>query len=281
MTTLEQRVAAIEKYLGLSTPPPKLGMFVGINVDAMSAPVSAVIESNASFCRFPVWADAFPDRQQSYSLYHEFASELIANHIEPLIVCDGRSWADGDYPLWASLPVHYVQMGNEWDIVSDASLTQTAQEFSTDLKWAREWFDTHRPTGTPPRYLIAGGCASGQEWLLNGVNLTPVNAIAVHPYGQRADNYPFANYGHGNIRDLIQRYKQFRKPIWITENGWRDDETNQTTQAQLLRRTIEIAEEEEIVAYFVYTLLEESSDVYDLDPGIMLDTFRREAAKRR
>lgn len=284
MTTLaelERRVKAIEKHLSLTAvTTPSHHMYVGVNADALTTPIEAIIESGASFCRFPVWADAFPDRQESYRAYHKFASALITNHIEPLIVCDNRSWADNNYPLWAALPVHYIQMGNEWDIVSDSSFTQTVKDFSADLRWARTWFDTFRPDGTPPRYIIAGGAASGHEWLLQDADLTVVDAIAVHPYGQRADNYPTATYGHGNLRDLIRRYKTFHKPVWITENGWKDSETSQKVQAELLRRTIEIAEEEGVVGYLVYTLREESSEEFDLDPGVVLEAFKEEAIKR-
>ena len=285
LSSLERRVTAIERHLGLAAvpaaPPPALRrMVVGVNVDAQSTQIEDVISSNAKFARFPVWADALPTPEASLRIYSEYAARLASQHIEPLIVCDSRSWANDNYPLWATMPVHYVQMGNEWDILSESSFTQTAAQFSADLRWAREWFDTHRPDGTPRRYLIAGGAASGHEWLLHDVDLSPVDAIAVHPYGQRADGYPRSDYGHGELRDLIRRYKQFHKPIWITENGWRDDEVDQETQAELLSRTMEIAEEEGVVAYLPYTLVLASSDQFDLDPGIVLETFRREARLR-
>ena len=282
---LERRVTVIERHLGLPTrpappPPEPRRMIVGVNVDAQTTSIEDVINSHARFARFPVWADALPTPGESLQLYSHYAAMLVSQRIEPLIVCDGRSWANDNYPLWATMPVHYVQMGNEWDLVSDSSFTQTAKQFSDDLRWAREWFDTHRPDGTPRRYLIAGGAASGHEWLLNDIDLDPVDAIAVHPYGQRADGYPNEDYGHGELRDLIRRYKQFGKPIWITENGWRDDEVDQDTQAELLSRTMEIAEEEGVVASLPYTLVAASSDQFDLDPGIVLETFRREARLR-
>lgn len=277
---LEIRVKAIEQFLQMPQHAPAHRMYVGINADAATVRVSEVLEVGARFCRFPVWADLFTDRVQSFRAYERFAAELFTAHVEPLIVCDGRSWANDDYPVWARLPVHYVQMGNEWDILGMSSFTQSAKQFSADLAWARAWFDYHRPDATPKRYLIAGGAASGHEWLLNDVDLTPVDAIAVHPYGQRADGYPTAGWGHGELRDLIRRYKIHHKPVWVTEFGVQDNEMDQAEQAEYIRRCLTIMEEEGVIGAFWYCLSPLMHPLYGLDQGPALEAFREEALRR-
>jgi hypothetical protein len=74
------------------------------------------------------------------------------------------------------------------------------------------------------RPVITGGLASGDPSYLtrarDAVGGLTVDAVAVHPYGQRApDNWPNPTWGFGNMSDLFNRYLAFGKPLWVSEVG--------------------------------------------------------------
>ena len=69
--------------------------------------------------------------------------------------------------------------------------------------------------------MITGGLASGDPFYLtrarDAVGGLTVDAVAVHPYGQRApDNWPDPTWGFGNMSDLFNRYLAFGKPVWVS-----------------------------------------------------------------
>ena len=280
LTALENRLTKVEDHIWPVTTKHRTRL--GINVDPNHPHITAeeVVKVGARMARFPLWADAKFDPFESGTFYHYFADKLSRVYgIDSLYVLDSRSWK-GSYPNWGFLPGRYFQMGNEPDIVSSSSGTQTQQEFSDDLAWARTWLDTYSSTKLK-RYIIAGGLASGQAWWLNKVDLSPVDAIAVHPYGQRADGYPNKSWGHGELRDLIRRYKEVTdKPIWITEFGTQDYEMSQEQQAEYIHRCLSIMDEEGIVSGLWYCLDEAMSDQYDLDVGPAREAFVDEAKVR-
>jgi hypothetical protein len=66
-----------------------------------------------------------------------------------------------------------------------------------------------------------------------------VDAVSVHPYGQRApDDWPHSGWGFGNMSDLFDRYLAFGLPLWVTEIGTVDS----SLQAAYLENVYELAE---------------------------------------
>ncbi|MBN1992489.1 MAG: N-acetylmuramoyl-L-alanine amidase [Anaerolineae bacterium] len=95
-------------------------------------------------------------------------------------------------------------------------------------------------------FVVAGGLAKGDPgWLERvvqavGGNL-PVDAIAVHPYGQRpARDWPRPDWFFGYVGDLLNKYYQVggQRPIWITEMGVKEEDLghNRDLVAEFLRR---------------------------------------------
>lgn len=69
----------------------------------------------------------------------------------------------------------------------------------------------------PATTLVCSGMVSGHPEYLDGVDLSVFDAIAVHPYGRHPAGW--AEWGFGPVKELIDQYKRFWKPIWITEFG--------------------------------------------------------------
>jgi len=103
------------------------------------------------------------------------------------------------------------QIGNEPDGTGDSSWSLPPSKFDA-LLWA---FRVQMPMA----YLVAGGLSSGDPNYLLKVNTQRVNAIAVHPYGQRVYGFPSPTWGFGEVGDLINSYRRFGKPVWVTEYG--------------------------------------------------------------
>jgi hypothetical protein len=92
------------------------------------------------------------------------------------------------------------------------------------------------------RPIVTGGLASGDPGYLTraraAIGSLPVDAVAVHPYGQRApDNWPNPGWGFGNMSDLFDRYLAFGLPLWVTEIGTVDE----SVQAAYLGNVYELA----------------------------------------
>ena len=99
------------------------------------------------------------------------------------------------------------QIGNEADHLSASSWTLGGEQLS-DL--GRLW-----RAALPSATLVCAGMVSGHPEYLDGVDLAPFDAIAVHPYGRHPVG--FRDWGFGPVRDLVGQYYRFNKPIWITE----------------------------------------------------------------
>lgn len=108
--------------------------------------------------------------------------------------------------------MHAWQPGNEPDIDSPASWTMAPAELNELLRAFR--------SALPDGHIVGPGLASGAASYLEGIDLDLVDAIAVHPYGQRPDpEWPRANWGFSYVRDLLGAYRAYGKPIWVTEFG--------------------------------------------------------------
>ena len=191
---------------GLNTDPQHFADDLGAHARNLKA-------AGFTMVRFPlVWGD------DQGALAVRFCGALWDAGLDPLPVLVRESTSRGiareiNIRWWGNiLPgVTHWQIGNEADHHSPSSWTLTEAEFSTLLRHARE--------ALPHAYLIAGGMVSGQPDYLDGVDLSPVDAIAVHPYGQRPNGWPDKSWGFGWAAELLSRYTRFLKPIWVTEYG--------------------------------------------------------------
>jgi hypothetical protein len=94
------------------------------------------------------------------------------------------------------------------------------------------------------RPVVTGGLASGDpNYLAQARDASgglTVDAVAVHPYGQRApDNWPNPSWGFGDMSALFDRYLVFGKPLWVTEIGV--NTTDQGFQADYLSNVYQLA----------------------------------------
>ena len=193
-------------------------MIVGCNTDPawfsddLAAHARNLKAAGFSMARFPlVYSD-------STNIYREFCLALNHEQIEPLPVfvresTSGAGISEVSIRWWAELlpwATHW-QIGNEADHKSPSSWTMDEGRFSALLRHAR--------AAMPYAYLIAGAMVSGNPEYLDGCDLGPVDAIAIHGYGQRPDGYRGVTWGFGWLHDLYARYERFGKPIWGTEYG--------------------------------------------------------------
>ena len=106
------------------------------------------------------------------------------------------------------------QIGNEADARGPASWTMTPRQLNRLIGAFR--------AAMPSARLVAAGLVSGNPGYLDAVDIRPVEAIAVHPYGQRPNaTFRFGGgwEGWGEVRVLLDAYRRFGKPIWVTEFG--------------------------------------------------------------
>lgn len=178
-------------------------MLVGTSYIPGDIPPETLAELGIKVLRFPIWGD-----------YTEYVSKLRPLGIEPLCVIDKTTYLTYSLEeLYTSYPwVQYWQIGNEPDQPnSDSSWLLTKQEYHALVNEVR--------TAMPGKFLVGGGLASGDvEWLVDDKYL---DAIAIHPYGQKPDNWGGdEEWGFGLVRDVIAAYRaRYEKPIFITEFG--------------------------------------------------------------
>lgn len=182
-------------------------MLLGTTYIPSDIPPETLAALGIKVLRFPIWGD-----------YREYVSQLRPLGIEPLCVIDKTTFDSFSIEeLYSSYPwIQYWQIGNEPDQPnSDSSWQMTKAEY-------HELVDRVR-TAMPGKFLIGGGLVSGDvEWLGDAKYL---DAIAVHPYGQKPDNWGGdEEWGFGLARDVIAAYSaRYEKPIFITEFGGQID----------------------------------------------------------
>lgn len=187
-------------------------MLIGVNDNPQQIPNTheLLTNTNSQVVRFPFWlVDGFD--------YKPFVNTLIAQGVTPLPVLDRKAmtWHRG----W-SLKKRFAKFKSEypeilhWEIGNEPDSHGNSSSYQTDLDFSY-WLYTARQA-MPYDYLIAGGLVSGDANYLNRVDLTNVDAIALHPYGQSPAR---DGWGVGFVGDLIDSYLRFSKPIWITEFG--------------------------------------------------------------
>jgi hypothetical protein len=133
--------------------------------------------------------------------------ELLTRGITPWLVFDKGALDGGVVSALQEYKRRYLdlgvvwQIGNEPDIESPSSWTMSQDVFSLLLQTARNVLG-------PDAYIVSGGLASGQPGWLGGVDLSAVNAIAIHPYGKWPSDAPVrGGWGFGPVLPLIQGYR--------------------------------------------------------------------------
>jgi hypothetical protein len=145
---------------------------------------------------------------------------------------DGMSWGDAAqlYAQRYAASIDALQVGNEPDIESPSSWTMKTDDLNRLLATFRGAF--------PNVFLIGPGLASGQPQRFDGANLSLLNAIGVHPYGQGLPDWP-SPYGFpSHIGALLDNYAALGKPIFITEWGAQDRELGQDQATEYVSRML-------------------------------------------
>ena len=156
-------------------------------------------------------ADSFPWGWDSHSVYDVIQDVTRLYHLDAL------------------------QVGNEPDLVSGSSWTMFPREFET-LCW--DVRTALYSTALPDLPLIGGGLASGHPEYLNGLDLSVLGAIAIHPYGRSPRDYKGPGAPFGTLDEIVSDYQR-GWPVWITEFGARSDEIGRRWQGQYIRRFCE------------------------------------------
>jgi hypothetical protein len=191
----------------------------------------------------------FPVRRDSDDL--SFIQELLKRNILPWLVLDKDAFTG--YPSNIAALRDYAaryadqgvvwEMGNEPDITSPSSWTMSPEVYSDFLKTARAGLGADA-------YIVAGGLASGQPQWLDTVDLSPVNAVAVHPYGKWPSDTPVnGGWGFGPVLPLLFAYRDHlnqrgwqRIPLHVTEYGAPANELGGKYQSYIRDMTRVLAE---------------------------------------
>lgn len=183
-------------------------MQLGLNIDPNHGfSVQDVLDTNAEFVRFPFW-------WQTGFNYKLWCDTLQARGVEPMAVLDKRAFMFDDKSsiitrmnrLREKLPaLYYWQIGNEPDGTEESSWSMPKLRFSRYLQAGVKAF--------AGRYVIAGGLVSGDTNWLRGVDISLIDAIAVHPYAQTPTS----------ALQLLDSYSRWNKPIVVSEFGGQDE----------------------------------------------------------
>jgi hypothetical protein len=130
------------------------------------------------------------------------------------------------------LAAHYGDGVDAWQIWNEPDLLRPGTAYDPGVParhfgaMLRDAVAAIRPSSSRP--IVTGGLASGDPGYLraarDAVGGLAVDAIAVHPYGQRApDGWPRPDWGFGDMSDLFDRYLAFGRPLWVSEIGTADE----------------------------------------------------------
>ena len=197
-------------------------MLIGINANPTQGfTADELISLKVQAVRFPLWRG----HQERYAA---FARDAQAAGLQLLPVLDFRSFTPAGLASrdrierrvhwWRSIlgptaPVLAWQFGNEPDQPnSPSSWKMEPGAFSSLLRSAR------CVLGEDTR-ILAGGLVSGNPAYLDGVDLSPVDAIAIHPYTQTPETIELLlDLYQTKLREMGVRQPASRRP-WITELG--------------------------------------------------------------
>ena len=184
-------------------------MRLGINYPPVPSDINSLLDTKAQSARIVVWQPCA-----------KFVNACLRHNIEVLIVLDATAIGT-TYNSWQrtipALVKRYKdtrivwQIGNEPDQEGPSSWTMDPSDYQQLLKTAAFYLRGWK--------MIGAGMASGDPSYLDGLDLSMLSAIGVHPYGQRPDGWPDQTWGFGNTRDLVTSYKRFKLPIIASEFG--------------------------------------------------------------
>lgn len=193
-------------------------MRLGVNIFPRRLDATEFVAAQAQTLRYALRRDSPPN------LYRDFAEVCVAAGILPVPVLARESFTGQERRTrryregliyWRDrLPsVTTWQVGNEPDHESPRSWTMARRSLNSLLRAARSVLGSDVT-------IVGPGLVSGQPGWLDGVDLSPVNAIAVHPYVKRPTR-DFDLPDWGLVGDLLAGYQEAAPglPIWITEFG--------------------------------------------------------------
>lgn len=208
-------------------------MKVGANVDRRgSYDVAELATAHVKVVRLPLLPDF--DARPWMMRCRETGLEIMAVIDSDSVA--GQEWADAaaTYARKYADLVNYWQPGNEPDHESPSSWTLAPADLNRLLRVFRD--------ALPDAYLIGPGLVGGEAKVryLDGVDLSLVDAIALHPYGRRpAPDWPNPTWGTGYVDDLLAiygRHLNWSKPFWITEVGLSVSEVSTALQAEYVKQ---------------------------------------------
>ena len=127
-----------------------------------------------------------------------------------------------------------IQCGNESDHKSPSSWNLEPQDLNRLLVAFRAMF--------PNTTLVGPGLVSGQPGYLDSVSLDVLDAICIHPYGQRpnnAESWDELPGNFGTVDSLLDSYAYHGKRIWVTEVGVSTDQVSEAFQAHYCERIMQ------------------------------------------
>lgn len=175
----------------------------------------------------------------------EWLEEIRSLGIKILLVIARESVGEGDWYTemrkWAVKYgdiIDYLQGGNEYDAApnSASSWTMSPESLSHLLREARRAFGDDM-------YIIGAGMCSGVARLADPVDWSPVDAIALQPYGtlpNRHENWSDVPGGFNYFPELVETYRHLGKPIWVTEIGTDGFYASEETQARYLKGIVPV-----------------------------------------
>ncbi len=247
--------------VGAAPPPPGAGELFGMNIDPAnpagfpSAPALQAIGAR--------WVRIEWKTSHGFGFYDSVIANYRASGLRVLLLVDyasvpGSPPSNGSDAAWRDYIARFVagvseiasRYGNgvdAWQIWNEPDLFAPGTGYDPGIPphlygvMLRDTAGAIRARST--RTVVTGGLASGDPGYLtrarSAVGGLFVDAVSVHPYGQRApDNWPHSGWGFGNMSDLFDRYLAFGLPLWVTEIGTVDS----SIQAAYLENVYELAE---------------------------------------
>jgi hypothetical protein len=247
---------------GKPQPPTKLRY--GMNIDPANPKGNPAAKTlKAAGVR---WVRIEYKSSKGYALYDPLIAAHRAAGLKVLLLVDyasvpGKPASDASASQWtaylalfdkglAGIAKHYGNGVDAWQVWNEPDLPKQpgydpgvpAAHFGKLLAAAVKTIGLHST-----RPVIGGGLASGStSYVAAAVKAAgplTVDALAVHPYGQRApDDWPHAGWGFGNMSSLLKAYLALGKPVWISEIGT-DVTSPSTFQADYLQNVYLLAKQ--------------------------------------
>jgi len=224
----------------LSSPPTPGADLYGMNIDPMNPAgrptAQQLLDIGVRWVRIEWKA------RGGYSLYDPLIASYRSAGLRVMLILDyttaepkppfnapdatWRSYLSTFNGAVSELARHYGNNVDAWQIWNEPDLFAPVPGYDPGVPahhfgaMLRDSVAAIRPHSSRP--IVTGGLASGDPGYLSrardAVGGLTVDAVGVHPYGQRApDNWPHPGWGFGNMSTLLDRYLAFGFPLWVTE----------------------------------------------------------------